>query len=50
MLLSVSEVAEKLGVSKQTVWRWIREGKLKVVKLPSGRYRIPSEELEKVIG
>ena len=41
-LARVSEVAELLGVSKKTVWRWIRVGRLSacVVRLPSGRLRI----------
>ena len=41
-LVRVAEVAKLLGVSRKTVWRWIREGRLAacVVRLPSGRLRI----------
>jgi len=35
-----------LGVSYWTVYRWIRDGKLKGVKMPSGRWRVPKSALE----
>lgn len=43
-LMTTAEVAAKLGVSRQTVTRWIREGKLRVISIrASGRptYRVP---------
>jgi excisionase family DNA binding protein len=39
-LLTVAEVALRWHVSVRTVQRWIADGKLKAVLLPSGRYRI----------
>lgn len=37
---NTGKVAKKLGVSNQTVVNWIRAGRLKGVKLPSGQYRV----------
>ena len=40
------EVAELLKVTKETVWRWIRVGKLKATRLGgTGSYRISTEAL-----
>ena len=44
------EVAEILGVDRHTVVKWIKEGKIKAIKLPSGRYRIPESEVKKILG
>jgi len=43
------EAARILGVSVFTVWRWCKEGKIKAGKTPGGQYRIPREELERLI-
>ena len=48
--LSSRDVCKLLGISYMTLWRWIREGKIKAVKSPSGRYLIPREEIEKLKG
>ena len=46
-LLKCSEVAERYDVSVETVWRWVRTGRLQAVKLPGTRlYRIMPESLE----
>ncbi len=48
-LLSVSEVAQILGVSTQSVGRWIRSGSLPAVRLGSGpaaRLRVAPDDLE----
>lgn len=49
-MLKISEVAEQLNVSYWTVRRWIKQGKLNVVRLPSGGYRVKREELERITG
>lgn len=46
-LLTVEEVANELRVSKETVRRWVRSGRLPSVKLP--HIRIPSEVVKDLI-
>jgi excisionase family DNA binding protein len=48
-LLTVSEVAERLNVNRGTVIRWIRLGQLRALRLPSGVYRIPRAELDRIL-
>ncbi len=48
-LLTTGKVARILGVSRHTVTRWIRQGKIKAIRLPSGRYRIPKEVVLKIL-
>lgn len=50
LFLRPREVAEVLGVHPLTVYTWISEGKLAVVKTPGGRYLVPKEELEQKFG
>ena len=46
-LLTVRQVAERLGLkSPETVLVWIRAGKLKAIKLPSGAIRVSEAQLE----
>ena len=48
--LSVKEAAEFLGVSKDTVRRWDRKGKLKAYRHPMNRYRLyKKEDLQKIL-
>ena len=44
-----AEVAELLGVSRQTIYNWIRAGKLEAKKL-GGVVRISREQLERFTG
>lgn len=37
-----SEVAERVGVSRQTVIKWIERGELEAELTPGGHHRIPS--------
>lgn len=48
-MLSTGEVARSLGVTINTVKSWIRSGKIKAVRLPSGHYRIPASERERLL-
>jgi putative resolvase len=43
------QTALLLNVSRQTLWAWIKDDKIKAVKLPSGRYRIPKSEVVKIV-
>ena len=41
------DVAKRLGVSRQAIYKWIREGRLKAVRFGSERgVRIPRSALE----
>jgi len=44
----VKQVSKKLGVSPRTIYRWIEQGRINIVKLPSGRYRVKSDELKRL--
>ena len=48
--LSPRDVCRMLNVSYITLWRWIKEGRIKVVRSPSGRYLIPRSEIERLKG
>ncbi len=47
-LLPTEEVADMLGVSIYTVWRWIKEGKLRAFR-PGREYRIPESAIEELL-
>jgi len=47
-MLTVEEVANELRVSKETVRRWVRSGRLSCLKLPRG-IRIPNEVIKDFI-
>lgn len=44
-LLTIRQVADRMNVSRQTVYTWINSGKLKTIRTPGGRQRIPEEQL-----
>jgi excisionase family DNA binding protein len=46
--ISAKEIAEVLGVSRNTVLRWIRLGLVEATRLPGGTYRVPRTELERL--
>ena len=46
-LLRVSEAAEKLGVGKSTIRLWIRQGRIRAVKIGK-LWRIPQSEIERL--
>jgi excisionase family DNA binding protein len=48
-LINLRDVATELDVSFDTVDRFIRAGKLPVVRLPSGRRRVAREDLDRAI-
>jgi putative resolvase len=48
-LYKLKEAALLLNVSRQTLWSWIKDGKIKSVKLPSGRYRVPETEIVRIL-
>ena len=47
-LLSPQQFADRLSISRWTVYAWIQEGRIKSIKL--GRLvRIPESELERIV-
>jgi len=45
--LSISTVAKQIGVSKWSVWRWVRAGKISAYRLHDrGLYKVPRSALE----
>jgi len=48
-LLRVSKVAKLLDVSRQMVYRYIEDGHLETVKLPSGDFRVKVTEVQRFI-
>ena len=44
--LNLQEVADEFDVSRRTVERWVKDGKIESIKMVGGR-RITREELEK---
>jgi len=47
-LLKTSEVCEILRIDRMTLYRWIRSGKIKAIKI-GWKWLIPEEEVEKII-
>lgn len=45
-LLTVREVAERLQVSRSTVRRWVADGSLPAMVMPSGAFRFREADLE----
>lgn len=44
-LFTPKQVANKLGVSEFTIWRYIKAGKLKAIKLTKRNFRIEEKDL-----
>ena len=47
LVYNVTEFAKALRVSRQTVYNWIKEDKVKYNTLPNGEKRFPRSEVEK---
>ena len=44
-LLTLTAAAGVLGISRQTVWRMVNDGRLPTIELRAGRHRVPSNAL-----
>ena len=49
-MLSVKETCRILGISESTLRRWEREGKIKIIRTPGGKRRIPESEVKRLLG
>lgn len=47
--LSPDQAGKLLGVSSHTVRNWIRKGRLAHIQTPGGYYRIPVEEIRRIL-
>lgn len=43
------EAGRLLDVKSRTISRWIKDGKLRAVRLPSGRYKIAQEDVDAIL-
>lgn len=48
-LFCMSAAARETGISRSTLWRAIKEGKLRTVEIRAGRHRIPEAELRALV-
>ena len=49
-LYRMGEAASETGVSRCTLWRAIRESRLRAVEIRKGSLRIPEAELRRFVG
>lgn len=49
-LLKPKEFCQLVGISYRTLKRWVSQGKIKVVRTPTDRIRIPYSEVERILG
>ncbi len=47
-MLTTTQVAKEFSVTIDTVWAWIRAGRLRAFKTPGRQWRIPGSELERL--
>lgn len=48
-LYTVKQTSEILGVHPKTIQRWDKEGRIKVIRTPGGRRRIPESEIKRLL-
>jgi len=46
--LRPGEVCQRLGISYSTLSRWVREGRIRVVRTAGGKYRVPESEVRRI--
>lgn len=48
-LYTIGDVAKALGVHPRTIKRWATAGKLELIVLPGGKFRIAEPEFDRII-
>lgn len=48
-LLTVKQAAKELGMSKCSVYRWVRRNWIVCVRLPNGTIRIPQSSIFRIL-
>lgn len=49
-LYALGEIAGELDVSYQTVWRWVKIGRIKAFRTPGNQWRVSQTELNRILG
>lgn len=49
-LLRMGEAAKLMGVSRTTIFRMVRDGRLPTAELRKGLYRIPERAIRELVG
>ena len=49
-LYRMGQAAKDTGLSRTTLWRAIRDGRLRAVEIRKGSHRIPENELRRFVG
>lgn len=49
MLVRPSKVAKELGVTTETIYNWIRAGKIRAYRTPTGRLLIEMEDVKQTL-
>lgn len=49
-LMTFGEVARQLSVSRTTIWRMVRDGRLPTVQVRENCYRVPEKALRELVG
>ena len=48
-MLRLGEVEVRLGVSRWTLYDWIKANTINAIRLPSGYFRIPESEVQRIL-
>jgi excisionase family DNA binding protein len=49
-LYRIGEAARETGLSRQSIWRCVKEGRLSCVEIRKGHRRIPEDALRRFVG
>ena len=47
-MLKPKDVAKIFNITTKTLWEWQKRGIIKAVRLPSGKFRYPRSEVERI--
>jgi excisionase family DNA binding protein len=50
ILMPMGKAAQYMGVSRVTLWRMIKEGRLEQVELRQGNYRVRKADIDRLFG